>query len=82
VAQLKYLRTTLTDQNFIKEETKRRLNPSNACYHSVEKLLSSSLLSENVKIRIHKTIIFLVVLYVCESWSLTLRKGHRLREFE
>jgi hypothetical protein len=53
----------------------------NACYHSVQNLLSSRLLSKNVKI-IYKTIILPVVLYGCETWSLTLREEHRLRQFE
>jgi hypothetical protein len=48
----------------------------NACYHSVQNLLSSRLLSKNVKIRIYKTIIF-PVLYGCETWFLTLREEHR-----
>jgi hypothetical protein len=48
----------------------------------VENLLSSRLLSKNVKIRIYKTIILPVVLYDCETWSLILRVGHRLRVFE
>jgi hypothetical protein len=73
VAHFKYLGTTVTNQNLIQEEIKRRLNSGNACYHSVQKLLSSCLLSKNVKIRIHKSIILLVVLYGCETWSLTLR---------
>jgi hypothetical protein len=51
-------------------------------YDSVHKLLSSLLLSENVKIRIYETIILPVVLYECETWSLTLREEHRLRVFE
>jgi hypothetical protein len=50
------LRTTVTNQNLIQEEIKRR---GNACYHSVQNLLSFHLLSKNIKIRIHKTIIFL-----------------------
>jgi hypothetical protein len=54
----------------------------NACYHSVQNLLSSHLLSKNLKIRIYKTIILPVVLYGCETWSLTLREEHRLRVFE
>jgi hypothetical protein len=37
---------------------------------------------QKTKIRIYKTIIFPVVLYGCEKWSLTLREEHRLREFE
>jgi hypothetical protein len=44
--------------------------------------LSSRLLSRNVKVKIYKTIILPVVLYGCETWSLTLKEGHRLRVFE
>jgi hypothetical protein len=58
--------TTVTNQNLIQEEIKRRLNSGNACYHSVQNLLSSCLLLKNLKIRIHKTIILPVVLYGCE----------------
>jgi hypothetical protein len=72
VSQFKYLEMTVTNQNLIQEEIKRRLNSGNACYHSVHSLLSSHLLSKNVKIRIYKTIILPVVLYGCETWSLTL----------
>jgi hypothetical protein len=63
-------------------EIKRRLNPGNACYHSGQNLLSSRLLSKNIKIRIHKNIILLVVLHGRETWSLTLGDEHRLRVFE
>jgi hypothetical protein len=43
---------------------------------------SSGLLYKNVKIKIHRTIILPVVLYGCETWSLTLREGRRLRVIE
>jgi sorting nexin-29 len=62
VEQFKYLETTLTDQNSIHEEIKSRLKSGNACYHSVQNLLSSSLLSKNVKIKIYRNIILPVVL--------------------
>jgi hypothetical protein len=74
VSQFKYLGTTVTNPNLIQEEIKRRLNSGNACYHSVQNLLSSRLLSRNLKIRIYKTVILPVVLYGCETWSLTLRE--------
>jgi hypothetical protein len=81
VAQLKYLGITVTNQNLIQEETKRRLIWGNACYHKVQNLLFSRL-SKNVKMRIYETIILPVVLYGCETWSLTLREEHGLRVFE
>jgi hypothetical protein len=82
VSQFKYLGTTVTNQNLIQEEIKRRLNSGNAYYHLVQNLLPSSLLLKNFKIRIHKTIVFPVVMYGCEIWSLTLREEHKVRVFE
>jgi hypothetical protein len=64
VSQFKYLGTTVTNQNLIQEEIKRRLNSGTACYHSVQNLLSSRLLSKNVKVTIYKTIVLPVVLWV------------------
>ena len=40
------------------------------------------MLSKNLKIKIHRTIILPVILYGCETWSLTLREGRKLRVFE
>ncbi|KAJ4448446.1 hypothetical protein ANN_10462 [Periplaneta americana] len=80
--KFKYLGATVTNINDTREEIKRRINMGNACYYSVEKLLSSSLLSKNLKFRIYKTVILPVVLYGCETWTLTLREEHRLWVFE
>ena len=69
VEEFKYLGTTLTNQNSIVEEIKSRLKSGNACSHSVQNLLSSRLLSKNLKIKIYRTVIYPVVLYGCETWS-------------
>ncbi|KAJ4447183.1 hypothetical protein ANN_09184 [Periplaneta americana] len=82
VEKFKYLGATVTNINDTREEIKHRINMGNACYYSVEKLLSSSLLSKNLKVRIYKTVILPVLLYGCETWTLTLREEHRLRVFE
>ena len=79
---MRYLGTTLTNQNSIAEEIKSRLKSGNACYHSVQNLLSSRLLSKNLKIKIYRTVILPVVLYGCETWSLTLWEERKLRVFE
>jgi len=71
--EFKYLGTNLTNRKPITEEIKSRLKSGNACYHSVQMLLSSSLLSKNSKNKIYRTTILPVVLYGCETWSLTLR---------
>jgi hypothetical protein len=81
VSQFKYV-GILRNQNFIQEEIKRRLNSGNACYHSVLNILQSRLPSEKLKIKIHSTLIFPMVLYGCETWSLTLREEHKLRVSE
>jgi hypothetical protein len=67
VEQFEYLGTTLRNQNSIQEEIKSRLKSGNACYNSVQDLLSSSLLFKNAKIKIYRTVILPVVLYGCET---------------
>jgi hypothetical protein len=82
VSGFKYLGKAVTNQNFIQEEIRRRLNSGNACYHSVQNLLSLNLLLKNVKIGMYKTVILPVVLYGYETLSLSLREEHRLRMLE
>ena len=69
-----YLGTALTNQNSIQEEIKSRLKSRNACYHLVQNLLSSSLLSRILKIKI-QNYNFAFVLYRCETWSLILGRN-------
>ena len=82
VEGFKYLGTTLAHQNSIPEDIKSRLRSGNACYHSVQNLLSFTLLSKILKIKIYRTIILPVVSYVCETWSLILWEERKLRLFE
>jgi len=67
VEEFKYLGTTLTNQNSIQEDIKSRLKSGSACYHSMQNILSSSLLSRNLKFKINRTIILPLVLYWCET---------------
>jgi hypothetical protein len=71
---------TVTDHSLIQEEIKIRSNSGNTCYNSVQNLLSSRLLSKNIKITIYKTIILPVVLYGFDTWSQTLREIDRLND--
>ena len=82
VEEFKYLGTTLTYQNSIREEIKSRLKLGNVCYYSVQNVLSFSLLSKNVKIKIYRTTILPLVLYGYGTWSLTLMEERRVKVFE
>ena len=82
VEEFKYMGTTLTNQNSIQEEIKSRLKFGNVCYYSVQNLLSSRLLSKNLKIKIYGTIVLPVFWYGCETWSLKWREERGLRVFE
>ena len=75
VEEFKYLGTTLTNQNSIQEEIKSRLRSGSACYHLVKSLLSSRLLSKNLRTKIYRTIILPVVLYGCEAWEADSKEG-------
>jgi len=75
VEELIHLGTTLTNQNSIQKETKSRMKSGNACYHSVQNILSSSLLPKNLKIEIYRTIILPV--FFCTG--VKLGRSHRGR---
>ena len=83
VEKFKYLGVTVTNTNDIREEIKRRINMGNACYYSLEKILSSLLFSKKLKVNTsYKTIVLSVVLYSCETRFLMLREEHMLKVFE
>jgi len=77
--KFRYFGTNLTYQNSIQKENKSRLNSENACYHSVQNILSSSVLSKNTQIKIYRSIILPVVLYGCETSSFILGEELSLR---
>jgi hypothetical protein len=76
--EFKYLGATKTYQNSFEEDMKSE----NAGYHSVQNLMSSSLLSKKLKINLYRAILLPVVLYGCKTSSLTLREKRRLRVYE
>jgi hypothetical protein len=71
--------TTATNQICIHEKIKSRLGILDTIQF---RIFSLRLLSKNLQIKIHKTIILPLVSYGCETWSLTLRNDHRLRVFQ
>jgi len=77
VEEFKYLGTILTHHKAMHEKIKIGLQAENACYHSVQNLLYSSFQSKNVTIKININIVLPVVLYGCETWSLTMREERR-----
>ena len=82
VESCKYFGTRVTHQNSSHYKFKSRLKSGNACYHSVQDLLSFILLSKNIQIQTNRTVILPVVLYKGEAWLLTLREKHGLKVFE
>jgi hypothetical protein len=69
VEQFKYLETIATDQHSIHEKIKSKLNSGNACYHSVQNPLSSSLLSKIIKIKICR------IIYFCLLFCMGVKTG-------
>jgi hypothetical protein len=82
LAKLKYLGTKLTNQNDNEDEINSRFNSGNACYYSVQNLLPSCLISKNLKIKIHKTVFFLLCCMGAKLGLSLLMEEHRLGFFE
>jgi hypothetical protein len=80
--RFKYLEKSVANQNYINEEIESILNLGIVCYQSAQNHLYFRFLRKNTKINIDEDIILLVVLYECETWSLTLKEERRLRMFE
>jgi hypothetical protein len=68
------LGTTPMNQNSIQEEIKSRLKSGNAGFHSMWHILTSSLLSRIIKVKIYRTAVLSVVLYGCETWLKIIKK--------
>ena len=64
VAEFKYLGTIITNRNEMHKENKHRLNSGNGCYYALQGCLSSQLLSNNIKLKIYKTVILPVVIWM------------------
>jgi hypothetical protein len=70
----------MKDQNFIYEQVKDIMDSGYICYHSIQKLLLSQSLYTDFKIAIYRTMTLFDVLYGGETWFLTLKEGHGLRD--
>jgi hypothetical protein len=79
--KIQYLRTTVPNQNHIEEGIKSRLNSGNSCSYSVQNLLSTRLLSKNLKVIIYKIVILPFVFYKCENRCHTLKEANRSMGF-
>jgi hypothetical protein len=82
VKLFKYLGTTVQNQNYIQEEITSKMKSGNSCCYSVQNILSARLQSKNIKNDVYKIIVLPVVLYGCETRSLTLKGERRLGLFE
>lgn len=82
VNSFKYLGAVITADNDITEEVKARIQSGNRCMYALDKTLRSKRISRRAKIRIYKSIIRPVVMYGCETWTLTKDSERKLRVFE
>jgi hypothetical protein len=72
----------ITSQNEVEADIKGKIAAGNRCYRSFSKILGTRYISKNMKIRIYKTIIRLVVLYSSETWAITAKMASSLMTWE
>ncbi|CAG9830357.1 unnamed protein product [Diabrotica balteata] len=82
VESFKYLGATITTDNDITEEIKGRIQAANRCMYSLHNTIKSKSLTRTSKIRVYKTVIRPVLMYGCETWTLTKAMESKLRCFE
>jgi len=73
---------TLTNQNFMHEVIKIRINSVTACYYLAQNPLSYHLPSKNIMIKTYGTIILPIVSYGCKTWFLSVKEQYRLKVFK
>ena len=82
VQEFKYLGSIITSDNLIDREILERIGSGNRCAFALNKVLSSRKISRKTKLRIYNVILKPVVLYGCETWTLTEARKHKLEVFE
>lgn len=80
--QFKYLGSTLTNNNSVTQEIETRLAAGNKSYFALLRVMKSSIISRDTKIRVYLTVIRPVVLYGSETWTMTTRDEELIRRWE
>jgi hypothetical protein len=79
ITQFKYLGTSVTYDNDLSVEINNRIISANRSYYGLKKQLKSHLLSTQTKIKLYKTLVRPVLMYGCESWSLTKNEENKIK---
>jgi len=82
VNKFRYLGAYVTSKHEVTEEIKIGLESGNECFYSVQKLLTSRLISRKLKLKIYRTVVLPLIIYGCKSWSTTSAEERKLRLFE